>query len=240
MPRIRLRLTRDITLAGLSHRAYGDLVREALAQSGLPTARASSQPSRPRITLGPPLPEGYTSFCEFVDVELPPAGTCPPISAAAFAHTLAHALPKGIGLRWARRVPDRAGHLGAMTGGFWYTIGGEFEPAAAARFAQSTAWPFVRMRKGRERVLDLKKSVPRLVITTEGVELNIEVHPEGTPKPAEVLQSIFGVPCENAAMWPGERRAVRLALPPYPRASALRECGEILAPPWSTYERVRH
>jgi len=215
---MRARFAKDHEAAGLTPQAFCEAVQSAADATALPLERGKGARPRPRITPGPPLPVGYVSRCEYIDFEL--AG---PVTAEELSRQLAPRLPRGIRLLWQRRLPGHAPHLRAAVTGYTYCVTGAFAAARAALFGRAATWPYRRVRGERMREGDLKDSVARLVTGPEHVEIDIVVRPDGTPKPAEVIEAVFGLPAEEGALLPAERIAVHLALRGRPRKLYL-EC----------------
>ncbi len=186
-------------------------IHDAAEHSGLPMARTASR--RLRITAGPPLIQGQTSRCEYLDFDL---GA--PLTSAEFAKCLAPQFPDGVRLLWQRRVGSSVLHLKAAAQAFAYRIAGAFDPAAVSAFHASARWPMARTKTSGLRHFDLKRSVLRLEADAEGLSLVIAVQPDGTPKPAEVVAAVFGLDLEHAASLPTERIAIGLALAGRPRS----------------------
>ena len=215
---MRVKLARRSPLRWLSHTKYVNLVHDAVDKAGLPVAR-SGKGGRLSLVAGPPLPPGCTSLCEYVDAALaePPEGGAP-ITATDFGKKLAERLPRGLDLLWRRRLPPRALHLRASVTGFWYTIRGEFDKSALARFETSTAWPLRQMRKGRERCLDLRQAVLFRRTGCRELTMGIDVLPEGIPKLGEVLSSVLGMGPGEVLTLEIQRVALRFRPLPYLRA----------------------
>jgi radical SAM-linked protein len=203
---LRLRLARGSAARSLTHKEFVQTIHDAAKRAALPVALSGGRQARLRMTAGPPLTLGHVSRCEYVDFEV-----TAPITGQEFASRLAAQLPEGIEVLWPQRLGARATHLRAAITAFCYTIQGEFDAAKAQAFLRANHWPMKRIRKERERTLDLKHCVSNLTVESDRVLMNIEVRPEGTLKPEEVLESIFGVPREHAMLLPTERSGVRFS-----------------------------
>ncbi|MBI5091558.1 MAG: DUF2344 domain-containing protein [Candidatus Hydrogenedentes bacterium] len=202
---MRVKLARDARAGALSHQEYIEALQEAVMRSELPVARSGGSAPRFRITSGPPLRPGQTSRCEYVDFEM-----CRPLSGAEFGRRLAETLPAGIELVWQKRLPAGALHLMACVESLSYEIGGQFDPQRAALFNAAEHWPATRKRTKKEQTFDLKRSVTRLDVHPGGLSMRITVLAEGTPKPEDVLVSVFGMEPEEAQHLPMERTAITL------------------------------
>ena len=216
-PRMRLRFTRGKRFIGLTQKAYVSEVMEAIRRAEVPVAMGSGTPPRPRLTTGLSLPMGYTSQCEYVDVELLPPNAMPPMTTATFVGRLRDCLPEDIELRSARRIPPRTPHIRGSVCDVCYTIRGIFDPARAAAFRTCASWLVEQERKGKTRKLDLKQCVLGLEIHSETLRIKLAVRPTGTPKPEEILMSVFATPKAALGGYSIERTAMRLAPAPYPQ-----------------------
>lgn len=207
---LRVRLARGPALAGMPFKDFVERVRSAAARAGLPVAR--TRHGVPRLQAGPHLAPAHTSQCEYVDFEL-----VEPITGTAFMARLAAELPAGLEVRSARRLPPGARSVKAVARTFRYRVAGVFPPEKAERFCRADTWPLVRLRKGQKRTLDLRRSVSKLEVGPGEVIMDIEVRAEGTPKPEEVIASVFGTPPEDALLLKMERHGVRFADSPATR-----------------------
>lgn len=201
---LRVRLTRGQVLRGLVFREFVDLMREAVERAGLPVVR--NRRGAPRLETGPHLAPAHTSRCEYMDFEL-----TDPITGREFLQRLLKELPAGVEAVSARRLPPGSKSLKAAVRVLRYRVSGDFAPEQAERFRQAGSWPLVRIRKGRERCLDLRRSVARLDVGPGEVTMDIEVRADGTPRPEEVVASVFGIPLEAALLLKTERSGVLLS-----------------------------
>jgi radical SAM-linked protein len=208
---LRVRLTRGPALRGRMFKEFVDLVRKAVERAGLPVAR--SRHGVPRVDAGPHLAPSHTSQCEYMDFEL-----SEPITGAEFMRRLAAELPEGLEVMSARRLAPRVKPLKAVIRTLRYRVRGKFAPEQAETFRRASTWPVGRIRKGQERTLDLRQSVSKLEVGPEEVLMDIEVRAEGTPKPEEVLASVFGIPRKEAVLMDTERSGVRFSGGPPARA----------------------
>lgn len=216
MALLRVKLARGAAARWLTPREFLLSIHEAVAKANLPVKRRGGARSHFRITPGPPLRPGHLSRCEYVDFEL-----CVPMAAVEFGRRLDEALPEGLEVLWQKRMPPRTPTIKAAVKSFAYTIEFVPDPEKAAAFDRAESWPLKQFRKNRERVLDLKQSISYLELQPDKVIVRIKVRGEGTPKPEEVIASIFGIPPDEVMQFPTERTDMRLAPSHNPRASAM-------------------
>ena len=198
---IRFRYAKDAPLRFLSHLdVLQELVR-TFRRARAPLVLSEGYMPRPRISAGPSLATGWTSVCEWVDLEL---------SGAWDADRLAGLLQQlnrcaAPGLRFlAAGVPPRSASLSALIerSTFRATFPEPpFEPAFAAldagcrTFLSRDAVPFVRERGGRRYTVDLRPLVHDLAaLDGQTVALEVRTAANGSVKPTELLEAAFEVP----------------------------------------------
>ncbi|MDX9971638.1 MAG: TIGR03936 family radical SAM-associated protein [FCB group bacterium] len=206
MSLMRVKFTREDPVRGLLHREFLQLIQRSIQAARLPVATTDGAEPRPVCAAGLPLAAGHLSRCEYVDFVV-----CLPITATEFGRRLAAELPEGIRNTWQRRLGNQTLSLKAAIRGFRYRVSGIVDPARAEAYNAATAWPLTQIRKGRERVLDLKRNVRWLQVEPNRVIFDIEVREEGMPKPEEVIASVFGMTLEEATALTTERAAARFA-----------------------------
>jgi radical SAM-linked protein len=209
MGRLRVRFLRSEAARGLTPKDFLDRLYRAVQRAKLPVARSGT--SGHAIAPGPPLAPTHTSQCEYVDFEL-----SEPMTGAEFLSRLEAELPEGVNAVSLRRLPPRAPCVRAAVKRFWYTIRGVFDPDKVAAFRAADEWPFRRTRANRCQVMDLRQSVLAIDAQPGVLTISIEVREEGTPKPEEVIESVFGIPRDEAAQFPTERTALVFAPEPNP------------------------
>jgi hypothetical protein len=198
---VRIRLERGPALRAMTHGDYLRVLRKAAL--GVPGGRDSKS----LVATGPQLPLGYTSRCEYADLDL---GA--PLPAGCVRASLPGGLPEGIVLRWARRVPRFAPPLRACVTGYWYTLMCSVQAEKAEPFRHAATWPYERVRgSGKRQTLDLKTTVERLAIEPGKVRMRIAIREGGVPKPEEVLRSVFGIADAGPDTVPIERTEARMA-----------------------------
>jgi hypothetical protein len=110
-------------------------------------------------------------------------------------------------------MPPRSPHIRGAVVSVEYALTGKFDAEKAHAFEKAGEWLITRIRKDRERILDLKQSVAKLAVEPGRLRLAINVRDEGTPKPEEVVEAVFGIPREEALALPTERTGMLFAPP---------------------------
>lgn len=219
--KMRVRLCRTEALRHITFQEQGRLIQHAVEDAGLPVSQSGRKDGGFRIAQGLSLGPGYTSRCEYADMEIDPCHPLAFMPAAQFGAHLAACLPEGLTLCWARRMPPRTPHIRASVLSIYYTIGVDLDPLAADAFREALSWPLRRVKKGQEKTIELKRCIETLTVSHGCVRLAVRARDEGMPKPEEVLRSVFGLEENRIAPLPKERSGMSMLAPPHPRARSL-------------------
>ncbi len=145
----------------------------------------------PRASFSPALPVGTESLAEYLDVDL----TEPIAAEGEFLTRLNAQLPPGLEILSAAKVPETAGAAKNLT---CYRLGLHHNISAEGRdglqgFMVSDSVIITKIRKGRQRRLDIRKPVESLVLTGENsLELVLRSE-EGMAacKPVEIIKAVL-------------------------------------------------
>jgi radical SAM-linked protein len=143
--------------------------------------------AHPRLSPGPPLPLGYTSQAEYLDVEV--LDNVP----AQFERVINAQLPRGLEVLRHAAVPERTPALDGAIGLAAYRVAWEGDPAPATlkpRVDAFLARNSVRVRReGKEA--DIRLSVVELSARPDGLHLTLRVGVPGAAKVREVTEALF-------------------------------------------------
>jgi radical SAM family uncharacterized protein/radical SAM-linked protein len=216
--RVRIRYSKLMPLAHLSHSELMNLFFRAMARAGLPVAFSEGFNPHPRVSFGPALAVGIESEAEILDIELSYA-----IDLSKAVKNLNSALPGGIRVGEARVLGPGEPAAGAGITRFTYECplprnagAGKSLPAALDKEAVSR---LVEDWLGREQAvvrrvsdkgakdIDIRPMVDSISVEDASGAVNVRftLKESGgkSAKPYELVQSLFGMP-------PQEARAVRL------------------------------
>ncbi len=181
------------------------MLQRVLRSSGLPIVHTEGFNPHPRVALGPPLPVGVESFCEYVDFALDDM-----LSQKDIATALQKAMPGALGFVRIEPVPTRAQR--AMN--FYRQELVEVTPPESvqdifpeklAAFNQMTEFLYDRTRKGKTKTVDIKSMIES--IEWENGKLTIVKLLSGISV-FEILDRVFGIPRDQT----GRFRIVRLQM----------------------------
>ena len=201
--RVRLRFVELGKVRFVSHRDVARIWERALRRAGLPAASTEGFSPRPKVHFGLALSTGHESLGEYLDVDLRPEAV-DGLDVDGLPALLSPLLPPGIDVEAAAVVDRRQDSLQqAVTSCTWEIEALGADPAtAAASVAGALAadeLPVTRVRKGKERVDDVRPAVLGLEVVgptpperpTPGVVLLAELatQPRGL-RPTELLTAV--------------------------------------------------
>ena len=177
-----------------------DLLRElerTFRRAELPVVYSEGFSPRPKLSAGPPLPLGWTSDSEWIDVEL--AGPWPQEVLLGLIDLLNASSAPGVDFFVAAVMPVGVGALGAQIAECVYVADLPSPPFELAfgdleqAMSEFLAMPSVviqRSRKGRVKPVDIRPLVRELSVTApDQVILTVATGGGGSVKPTEVLQA---------------------------------------------------
>jgi len=208
-----VRLSRAATVADLSHQDFVCEIHRAVEAAELPVVRGNRTQTPFRIAAGLYLPKGYTSKAEYVDMEL-----AEPVVRGHFCKKLAEALPEGIDVIWAKRIPASAPHLRASYAEICYTVFGVFDSLSADIFRDQSPLIVVRRKHDKEKTVDVKASLSEFQLLENGIRFSLRIGPEGNPSPEEVVLAVSKVSERDLVDYRFERTDVRLLPIGFPRS----------------------
>ncbi|MDX1762928.1 MAG: TIGR03960 family B12-binding radical SAM protein [bacterium] len=215
LKRFRIRYTKVGKLRFLSHLELISLFARAFVRAGIPLAYSQGFHPHPKIAMGPALPVGVSSLCEFLDVTV--AGS---IFEETLQTRLNGVLPRGIEVSGVNWIPLQAPAISSIIHFSDYRIRIPRSAFTQAPGAQIEALLereeicVTRIRKGKEKVVNLRPMIADMVI--EGKEehnpvslsVMIQAGDKGGARVDEVLQVLLNRPPEEVP----EIRVIRTGL----------------------------
>jgi radical SAM-linked protein len=196
--RLALRFARGPEAAGLGHREAIAVWESALAASELPLASVEGRGGRPRFTVVAPLPPGYTSDAELLEILL-----SRPVAMETVSDALNAALPSGIRVIEGRTIAKGSPTLQSQVR--WAEYAFDFGPEVDAQQVQAACdvlfsrseFPWQETVEGKTKQFDLLYLVDDLWLgeTDAAVRLNarLDASGNGTGRPDALLAGL-GLP----------------------------------------------
>jgi radical SAM-linked protein len=198
---VRLRFTEHGKVRFISHRDVARAFERAFRITRLPLAFTAGFAPRPKVSFGLALSVGHESDAEYLDVELRET-----IDPDTLVGPLTEALPEGIDVTGAAALADRAPALQEAITALDYRLvpnDARDEPlprralqALVEASAASPELPATQVRKGQERIVDVKPVIRKLELAHGAdapvLELSLSTQPRGA-RPREVLDALAAV-----------------------------------------------
>jgi len=155
-------------------------------RAGIMVSMSQGFHSHARLSGGPPLPLGYTSRAEYLDVELF-------VVQKDFETRLNLALPDGFSVEASLEIPRHTPALAQAIQWITYSLTWDGEPESAdlktgiEQFLKSNSHKIVR--KGKP--VDIRLSVSEVQVQGRGIHMKIKTGSAGSARPEEVFRTFF-------------------------------------------------
>jgi len=206
--RVRLRWSKSTRFKYMSHLENLHLLERALRRAGLPVAYSLGHNPTMKLSLGPPLPLGFTSEAEYIDVTLESS------LMAFMLDNLRRQLPEGIEILEARTALEKKASLSSALNRAEYTVSSEHWPDSE-RLLETIADIILRERlecvrgaEDKQKTVDIRPAVYELKLEDDRLLMVLGLGEGGYAKPTEVagfLREGLTIPIEAL---PFHRRAV--------------------------------
>lgn len=191
--KIRLKWGKTGPVRFLSHLDNYRIFERAIRRAELPVAYSQGFHPHMKLSFGPPLPVGYSSECEFLDIQMD--GACNHQQVAQ----LAQALPEGFFVSDDKLIYTKAPAISSLLNRAVYRVAGDLgEPELlrekiAALLAEKSIIA-QRLSKDESKEVEIRSAIFRMepVAGADRMELELELGlgESGYAKPNEVLQAL--------------------------------------------------
>jgi radical SAM family uncharacterized protein/radical SAM-linked protein len=196
--RLRIRYTRGEGLRFLSHLDTIRTLYRAIRRSGMPAAFSQGYHPHLKVSFGPPLPVGYTSGAEYLDMQL----TQP--YREEFVGRLNDALPSFLKITGHKHYFAKGASLTKQLNLARYEIpfidDHPYDIEKLKSIASEKLLIVTRMKQDIEKKIDAGKYIEHLQIAEDRVVVDIMQTPDGHLKPEEIL--VFGLGIETELVKP--------------------------------------
>ncbi len=202
--RIRVTFSKTGALRYIGNLDLHTIWERAARRAGLPLAYTQGFHPQPKINLASPLPLGFSSRCEMVDMRLNED-----VDLAGLSARLQSAMPSGVGIIKVEQVDERAPALQTQVVAAEYevTLTEAADRSGLKRKMDELLASESLMRERRGKQYDLRPLVEELSLTPvplpleEGkgvrVHMRLAAREGATGRPEEVLDAL-GIPIEEA------------------------------------------
>jgi radical SAM family uncharacterized protein/radical SAM-linked protein len=190
--KIRLRLSRENHLRWLGHLDITRAIARAIRRSGLNVAYSEGHHRHQKVSFGPPLPVGYVSKAEYLDIEFETQITSSEIEA------FGQELPHGINLMDFKPMLKRSSSIFSSMDSALFSVDILKEiapnlPNAFEELVSRDSIPFARFKK----TVELKSYLKFYEIKNYGdrwhLRIMLQCDPNGSGRPSEYLLAV-GIP----------------------------------------------
>ena len=154
----------------------------------------------PKASFSPALPVGTESLAEYLDIDLIEVIQ----DEAEFLQNINAQLPAGITIQTVADVPDKKADVGGKNLSC-YQINLARDLSAEDRdalksFMESESFTITKIRKGRQRILDIRKQVESLVVSGDNsLEMVLfSVEGKAASKPVEIIKDLLDLTQEQS------------------------------------------
>lgn len=173
-----------------SHLDTVRIFTRAFRRARIPLAFSQGYHAHPKIATGPPLPLGYTSLTEYMDLEV--LDRVP----QHFERIANRHLPEGFEIFGSMvvlgKIPSLNGSISLASYRLELDGASNFQAMDAHidAFLKKNSCRVTRWKKGREKEVDVRQYVVEISLKDGGMDLLMRIGPEGTAKVEEVVQVV--------------------------------------------------
>lgn len=204
--RLRLRWGRNESRRMLSHLDNMRVIENAIKESKFPVAFSQGTHPRMKISFCPPLPMGFTTEAEYVDISLEQNCT------SAMIDNIRKALPDGFQMLEAKTVFVKTLSLSEAINRVTYTLKLKSETDIKKlkdNISEMLGRPQIeitRKTKSGESKVDIRPAIFKLDIIDDEITMTLGIGGGGYARPTEVAQILFGLSDEETAALQFHRR----------------------------------
>jgi radical SAM-linked protein len=184
----------------LSHLEVIQVFFQAFRRAGVKMQYTQGFNPVPKASFSPALPVGTESLAEYLDIDLIETIQ----DEAEFLHDINAQLPEGITIQSVADVPDKKAGVGGKKLtcyqiSFDRDLSGE-DREKLESFMNSESFTITKFRKGKKRVIDVRKLVESLAVSGNNNLEMVLLSEEGkaASKPVEILKAVFDLTQEQS------------------------------------------
>ena len=188
--RVRVGYRKGAEVRFTSHLDMVRIFTRALRRANISLVLSQGFHAHPRIATGPPLPLGYTSRVEYLDLEI-----LDPLP-RDFEGVVNRHLPRGLEIFESRivfgKIPSLNGSINLASYRIkWNGALNLEEDMRIDEFLRRNSYRIVRRQKGREKEVDIRSYVEKMSLKDGGIDLLMRFDSRGTARVEEVIQAIL-------------------------------------------------
>lgn len=196
----RLLYSKQGDIRFLSHLEIIQVFFQALRRAGVKLHYTQGFNPVPKTSFSPALPVGTESLAEYLDIDLIEVI----MDESGFLHNINMQLPAGITIQSVNAVPDKKHNtVGKNLTCYQICFSRELsaeEKGALESFMKNESFTVTKFRKGKKRVIDIRKQIQSLLQTDKSGIKMVLFSEEGKAagKPVEILKAILNLTDEES------------------------------------------
>ena len=197
--RLRLRWGKTNSQRLLSHLDNMKVIENAIRSSRIPVTYSQGSHPRMKLSFGPPLPMGFTSECEFVDISIEQICTAPMVD------SIRKAFSEGFDLLESKPVFARTTSLSESINRVIYTLRLD-DNADLIKLKERTAGllekdklEILRKTKAGESTVDIRPAIHEISIRGNDIQFTLGIGQGGYARPTEVAALLFEIDEERTS-----------------------------------------
>ncbi len=197
--RLRLRWGKSENQRLLSHLDNMKVIEDAIRRSRIPVSLSQGAHPRMKLSFGPPLPMGFTSECEFVDISIEQ------ICTGAMVDSIRKSMIDGFELLESKTVFARTASLSESINRVVYTlgIGKSSNPSELHMRIESLLGKdkieILRKSKSGQSTVDIRPAIYEIAFRNNELNLTLGIGQGGYARPTEVATQLLNIGDEQAA-----------------------------------------
>ena len=197
--RLRMRWGKTDSQRLLSHLDNIKAIEDAVRRSQVPVSFSQGTHPRMKLSFGPPLPMGFTSECEFVDISLEQ------ICTTQMVESIRKSFSEGFELLESKAVFARTTSLSESINRVIYTLRLNDKidlkklKANAAKLLEKDKLEILRKTKSGEATVDIRPAIYEIIIRENELKLTLGIGQGGYARPTEVAGLLFETDEEQAS-----------------------------------------
>lgn len=193
--RVRLKWSKSEEVRFTSHLDVGRTLERTIRRSGIPIAYTEGFHPHQKVAWGPPLPLGFVSDEEYLDIQLSEPYT------SAVLYRLSQALPSGFKFLEGRPILGKSDSLSSIINLAYYEVGLSFpldqtEKLIGSILEKKNLW-VKRISKQQVKEVDIKRHILKLECEPTDDQVVLKMHlglgSDGYARPEEILVYGFGL-----------------------------------------------
>ena len=193
--RLRIKYARDTSMRFYSHLDMLRTFTRAIRRAGLPVSFSQGHSPHMKLSFGPPLPIGYSSLAEYLDIQLDS-----PFEKNHLTN-LGNTLPRGIEIISSKLIFSRVDSLTKIVNAASYKVGllsgTESYTERVNQLLQAKSLTVTRFKNNEPKELMVGEFIHDLKLENEQIDMLLGFTSDGYVRPSEILEFGLGLTADE-------------------------------------------